>query len=81
MKITKRTQSNFCGSFSKATGSRDFGGFFAGETNPKLPAFLARTPGFHGLRREAQGHAAFVRATVRKSPWRARACESAACPP
>jgi hypothetical protein len=37
MKITKRTQSNICGAYSKATGSRDFAVFFALETNPKVP--------------------------------------------
>jgi hypothetical protein len=46
MKITKRTQSNLCGSYSNAMASRIFGVFFALKKNPKLPASLARTPGF-----------------------------------
>jgi hypothetical protein len=44
MKITKRTQSNFRGSYSKAKGSCDFGVFFACETNPKLPANVHNAP-------------------------------------
>ena len=115
MKITKRTQSNICGSYSNTMASRIFGVFFALKKNPKLPAPLARTPGFpppplqwtaavsraatdqpqrvgsasrveyfrrgHSCEGAAVGlrhsHAAFVRATVRKSSRLARACESA----
>jgi hypothetical protein len=42
MKITKRIQSNSCGSYSKAMGSRNLGGFLPAKRTPNS---LDRGPG------------------------------------